>query len=79
MSPVSEWDDAFEGLRSLLSIELSPPVHLSLEEVPTLQSTLALCIKRDVNDWAHHTPTKVFLPTHILTPLTLKGYPYSFL
>ena len=45
-----------------------------------LQSTLALCIKRDVNDWAHHTPTKVFLPhTHILTPLTLKGYPYSFL
>ena len=43
VSPVSEWDDAFEG-----SIELSPLVHLPLGEsmeVPTLPSTLALCIR----------------------------------
>jgi hypothetical protein len=58
VSPVLEWDDAFEGLGSLLSIELSPPVHLSLEEpmeVPTLPSTLT------VNDSAHHTPTMVII------------------
>ena len=54
VSLVLEWDDAFEG--SLLSTELSPLVCLPLEEfmeVPTFPSTLALCIKRDVNDWAH--------------------------
>ena len=79
VSPVLEWDDAFEG--PLLSIELSPLVRLSLGEleVPTLPFTLA-----HVNDWAHYTPTEVFIslspPTHILTPFTLKGYPlYSFL
>ena len=74
VSPVLEWDDAFEG--SLLSIELSPLVRLSLEEfmeVPTLPSTLALCIKRDVNDWACHTPTMVCISlslphTHTKSP-----------
>ena len=65
VSPVSEWDDAFEG--PLLSIELSLLVHLSLEEleVSTLPFTLA-----HVNDWAHHTPTEVFIslsPPHTHT------------
>ena len=81
VSSVLEWDDLFE--ESLLSIDLSPLVqliHLSLGEFmefPTFPSTPVHCIERDVNDWAHHTLTKVFIslisPTHILTPLTLKG------
>jgi len=80
VSPVLEWDDPFE--ESLTSIDLSPLVHLSLEEfmdVPSLPSTPVHCIKRDVDDWVHHTPTKVFVslsPPHAHTnPLTLKGYP----
>jgi len=79
VSPVLEWDDAFEG--SLLSIELSPLVHFSLEEfmeVPSLPSTPVNRIKRDVDDWDDYTLTKVFVSLspyiHILTPLTLKGY-----
>ena len=76
VSPVLEWDDPFE--ESLTSIDLS----LSLEEfmdVPSLPSTPVHCIERDVYDWVHHTPTKVFVslsPPHAHTnPLTLKGYP----
>ena len=73
--------DLFEEY--LLSIDLLllvQLVHLSLGEfmeLPTLPSTPVHYIERDVNDWAHHTLTKVFIslisPTHILTPLTLKG------
>ena len=62
VSPVLEWDDPFE--ESLTSIDLSPLVHLSLEEfmdVPSLPSTPVHCIERDVDDWVHHTPTKVFV------------------
>ena len=56
VSPVLEWDDAFEG--PLLSIELSPLVHLSPGELEgsTLPFTLA-----QVNDWAYYTPTEVFI------------------
>jgi len=78
-SPVLEWDDLFE--ESLLFIDLSPLVHLSLEEfmeVPSLPSTPVNRIKRDVDDWDDYTLTKVFVSLspyiHILTPLTLKGY-----